>query len=63
MQYLRDSRTHRRVIFGAFSMAVACSILALILLFIYSEGMSKKLMEAIHGPHTRRSFSPDDDLN
>mmetsp|Transcript_13428 Transcript_13428/g.33793 ORF Transcript_13428/g.33793 Transcript_13428/m.33793 type:complete len:84 (-) Transcript_13428:126-377(-) len=50
----RDIRTHRRVITGAFVVGFCCSILAIVLLFIYSEGLSKRLARPTAPPPNAR---------
>eukprot|EP00960_Hanusia_phi_P059726 764271-Hanusia_phi.AAC.3 len=41
----RDSLTHRQVVMGAIVVAIICSCLALVLLYIWSSGMKTHVMK------------------
>jgi hypothetical protein len=55
MSTRRDRKTHKRVIVGAFTLGICCSILALCLLFVYSKGLQKSFYTT---SHTRSSLPP-----
>eukprot|EP00288_Rhodomonas_lens_P001576 CAMPEP_0177732832 /NCGR_PEP_ID=MMETSP0484_2-20121128/23339_1 /TAXON_ID=354590 /ORGANISM="Rhodomonas lens, Strain RHODO" /LENGTH=107 /DNA_ID=CAMNT_0019246127 /DNA_START=218 /DNA_END=538 /DNA_ORIENTATION=+ len=51
-----DRVTHRRVVIGAFILAVICSILAFTLLFIWSDGLKSQLQHALR---KKQVLAPD----